>query len=394
MQGKEPTESKGESDQRLEAQIEKGLLMQASRLLREPESPVTEGSILNLRIFAEAVVCCDTVHLPYRRGPSPMELVPEELSSGIFRYEEIPEREADDKLERAKKNSIALANSVIRNEPSVGLTQLRFVEKTMKEWGAGWYEALMRDCRSTLDARQGYERYALNRTLSHFSTLDYADLDDPQKIAVIHLWRCFYNIDLANENDRIWLHNEVRTPLVGAVLDFMDTDSLLGGILDTGVAVGMTREKARWNQVTYSLLYNILKKAGCDRKKISRAILELRNSPPAREFRDHFRRIRQATTAGGLTEALEDDAVRIMQLWAAIRALGDEPIKDLRSLSELKSTGLLQALLSARSIPYLYVACRHMRLLWQRQDGKFKRELEGLICRTFPEIRVQMLGRL
>lgn len=383
-----------QQNKRFEAIVEKGCVIQACRPLRDPQFPMRRENVPNLTVLAEAAVCFDTTYLPYHKGPgpSPMQIIPEGLSSGVFQYEQIDD--ADVLMDTAKQQSIALARSSIGDMGPITMTDgqllLELVTSVTKKWGDRWYDALMEDSRSILQVTNDYEKAAMKRALSHFSGDEYAGLSDTEKIAIFHLWRSFYNLTLADRYDRIWLHNEVRAPLIEEVLSVLQPDdndrTTSPGNSSCGAA---TRPKRpHWRQASSALLFRVLKEADCRREGIPEAIMKIRNEPAAREFRNHFRRIRRKRTARGTTEALEKDAQRALQLWARIRCTGERSVDEMQDVvSKGLATSFLNALLQVRSVPYLFITCKHMRLLWQNQDDNFKNELEFMLTETFPELR-------
>lgn len=390
----------------LDVQIENTLAKTVNDLLCNPSTKASPINLSNLTSYIQAAVLFDKVKLPARPARTflPTGVIPPQLrSEGIFEVEVVEDFAT--RMQKAQDETLALVERSIQILPvrrtrrppkAKGRLLVDYINQKLSAQESRWREVFWSDVEAIIGGKSGYEQEGVQKVLGHFEEPDFSGLSDVEKVGIYYLWRCFYNVQLAVDNQRIYLQNLARSPLAIPVYELLRKSiirspvlidcplSLKAWVIDN-MSPG-TPPKS-WVRMLPTLLHTVLKSAHGERGRIADAILDLRESKKAVAFRKHFRKVRENTSTAGVLQKMDEDIEHLFYLWSKISESGRELGAIATPFLKRDISDVAKALGDTILIPYLAVRCRHLRLFWlgAHNSKKMNRELAGLIIKTFGE---------
>ncbi len=386
----------------INVQIENTLVKSVNDLLINSDIPANQININNLINFIQAIVLFDKVKLPARprRTYLPVELIPDTLKKEDI-FEVLVVEDFSYRMEKADVGTSSIAEAFLKSSrskeekfASKGNLLIEFINKELIAKGAGWRKVFWRDVEDILKGKSNYEREGVAKVLLHFNSSEYDTLTAAEKVGIYYLWRCYYNLELAIDNESVYLQNLTRLPLSKIIYEQQRKNLIQSPLLENcpfdlkswvieNMAPGTPSQS--WIQTLPTLLHDVLLSARCERNKVAEAILEMRNSKQAETFRKHFRKIREELSMAGAMQNMNDDIEHLLKLWSNISDLSQEPGKIAIPFLKMNFSDTGKVLLNLLKFPYLALRLKHLNIFWTKvpKRKRFNKELAGLIKKTF-----------
>lgn len=368
----------------LASQLENTLVLSSRDLLIEGRNRPTPAQLANLASLVQATVLFDDVWLPGRKGRevSPLTMLPESLSnSGAFKYHSV-----QDATERREAAKICMLNTSLPiNSNDSGNTLITYLKELLNKQKYASAQYLWADIEDVIKGRTEYEKEGVPKALDEFSSNEYSNLDQMEKLALYYWLKSIYNTKLAIDEGRMFFCNYARTPLKLSAYESIEKkymrEPILKALVKSGDAyaaeVSRTIGESRgWVFALSNLLSEVLNRAHHERKNVASAIIDLRNSTKAERFRRHYRELVEKNQEYVVFDEITKDIEHMADLWNSISEKGRERITILQPFykSYLGTGKILDLLDKERTFAKYF---RHLSIFWEA--GAFEISLNSAV---------------
>lgn len=302
-----------------QAQIDNSLIMGVDALLQEGISDFVVD-ITNLMVFAQAVILFDKVVLP---GWDQDRLATQYLPSSIIQrgvFQDELDNDYDQRFKESQELSFVLSSTEsIQGQPIGSIRNITsYIDQILSIEGKTWPGIFRKHISHIRESQSELVEKEVTKILDAYSAdVEYLSLPFETKIGITFLWRCLYNVNLALEKQRPYLHNIYRLPFTNAIFQNIEEQKLsLPWIKEMNEVSNISNLQPSIHRILLpSLLGRIMSRI--DKKdQIIPEVYTMRESKEARAFRSHYRELQEKLGEPDASNIIEKDIKHLIDLWS------------------------------------------------------------------------------